>query len=99
MAPKRARSPTGEADRAAARAAKARERADHAAAVERRKVEQVAKREEAARAKAVRDAERKKIKEKRDDGRSRLIVEQRLEELVMEVARGIVRRERERLSV
>ena len=79
MAPKRARSPTDEADRAAARAAWA------------------AKRESAARAKAAREAERAQIKERRDDERSRSIVERRLEEIVMEVARDIVRRKCERL--
>ena len=61
MGTKRAPSPTVEAERAASRATKARAKADHAAAVQQRKAEQATKREEAARAKAVRDAVRRAI--------------------------------------
>ena len=94
MAPKRARSPTSEAGRAAACASKAREKAEHTAAVAERKVERAAKREEAARAKVACAAD----KEKRDDERARSIVEKYLDELVMTVARDIIRERRERRS-
>jgi hypothetical protein len=94
MAPKRARSPTSKADREAARAAKAREKAEHDAAVAQRKAERAAKLEEKARAKAARQA----VKDAREYERTYSIVENYLEEIVMKVAYDYLREQREKLG-